>query len=113
MTELNRDKLPGVVAHYLEDRKKATYDPAADFASDATVIDDGNTYNGLSEISNWVHTAEGEFTYTTTFQRAYTEGDRVTVVNRLEGNFPGGLVDLRYQFSLTTDGLIAELVIEV
>ena len=32
------------------------------------------------------------------------------VVNHLEGNFPGGVVDLRYQFVIA-DGLISELVI--
>jgi len=32
------------------------------------------------------------------------------VVNHLEGDFPGGVVDLRYQFALKGD-LIAELVI--
>ncbi|MEX0664731.1 MAG: hypothetical protein WD598_08170 [Acidimicrobiia bacterium] len=32
------------------------------------------------------------------------------VVNRLEGDFPGGVVDLRYRFAVT-DGLISELVI--
>ena len=32
------------------------------------------------------------------------------VVNHLEGDFPGGVVDLRYRFVMTGD-LIAELVI--
>jgi hypothetical protein len=32
------------------------------------------------------------------------------VLNHLEGDFPGGVVDLRYKFVLSTE-LIAELVI--
>jgi hypothetical protein len=31
-------------------------------------------------------------------------------VNRLEGDFPGGVVELRYRFTLV-DGLVTELVI--
>ena len=37
--------------------------------------------------------------------------DAWLVTNHLEGNFPGGEVDLRYQFQLQADR-IAELIIE-
>jgi hypothetical protein len=36
--------------------------------------------------------------------------DTWLVVNHLEGDFPGGVVDLRYRFALSGD-LISELVI--
>jgi hypothetical protein len=32
------------------------------------------------------------------------------VTNRLEGTFPGGIVDLRYRFLLDEDGAIRQLV---
>jgi hypothetical protein len=38
------------------------------------------------------------------------DAHRWLVVNHLEGDFPGGVVDLRYQFVLT-GALISELVI--
>ncbi len=41
--------------------------------------------------------------------RAYLD-DRWVAVNRLEGDFPGGAVELRYRFALVDD-LISELVI--
>ena len=52
-----------------------------------------------------------EFTYTRAFLEASSLGSGGwLVVNRLEGNFPGNVVDLRYEFHVT-DGLIVRLVI--
>jgi hypothetical protein len=52
-----------------------------------------------------------EYTFTRTLVSAEAAGaDTWTVLNHIEGNFPGGTVDLRYEFTLA-DGLITELVI--
>ncbi|MFK0263624.1 hypothetical protein ACIQU1_20125 [Streptomyces angustmyceticus] len=40
-----------------------------------------------------------------------TDATRYIATQHLEGNFPGGSIDLRYQFTLR-DGLIERLVIE-
>ncbi|NEE61243.1 nuclear transport factor 2 family protein, partial [Streptomyces sp. SID8455] len=54
------------------------------------------------------------YTYTTELLGAQrTDAERWTVTQRLEGDFPGGLVDLRFQFALGGHGLIEQLVIEV
>jgi hypothetical protein len=50
-----------------------------------------------------------------TFTRSLVEADALDantwiVVDHLEGDFPGNVVDLRYRFVLS-DGLISELVI--
>ena len=77
----------------------------------ARVVDDGHEFRGAEAISEWLTTAAGEFTFTWTLVSADSVGgDAWLVVNHLEGNFPGSVVDLRYQFVLT-DGLISELVI--
>ena len=53
-----------------------------------------------------------QFTYTRTFIEAVADEPDVWLVrNRLQGNFPGGVVDLSYRFRLV-DGLITDLVIQ-
>jgi hypothetical protein len=105
--------LPDVVRRYLEAQDRRDTDAAlAAFAPDAHVFDDGQDYRGLDAIRDWLTKASTQFSYTRTFLDARSERpNRWLVSNRLEGNFPGGVVDLRYMFTLV-DGLIADLAIE-
>ncbi|MFG1807877.1 nuclear transport factor 2 family protein [Streptomyces sp. NPDC049040] len=105
--------LPTAVTRYLEaHRAHDTATAISAFSGDATVTDDGRTYEGTAAIEAWLARSSVEYTYTTTL----TGAERVdethwTATNRLEGDFPGGVVDLNYRFTLT-DGLIERLVIE-
>ncbi|MEE1731704.1 MULTISPECIES: nuclear transport factor 2 family protein [Streptomyces] len=99
-----------LVAHTARDTAAAL----ATLAADAAVTDEGRTYRGHAEIGQWLTGAASEYTYTTELLGAQrTDADRWTVTQRLEGDFPGGLVDLRFQFALGGHGLIEQLVIEV
>ena len=81
------------------------------FAVDARVVDDGHDYVGSDQIRGWLAKTATEFTFTRTLVTAKAvEAHTWLVVNHLEGNFPGGVVDLRYRFVLTDD-LISELII--
>ncbi|MEU0872211.1 nuclear transport factor 2 family protein [Nocardia brasiliensis] len=84
----------------------------ATFTTDAVVTDDGRTYTGRDEIEAWLTASAGEYTYTSEFTGATpTDTTTIDVGQRLEGNFPGGVVDLHYRFTL--DGTsISRLVIE-
>jgi hypothetical protein len=74
-------------------------------------FDDGKEFHGTDEIRSWLTTAASEWTFTRTLVSAALVDDETwLVVNHLEGNFPGGVVDLRYKFTLIGD-LISELVI--
>ncbi|MGW4445340.1 nuclear transport factor 2 family protein [Streptomyces sp. NPDC004682] len=103
-------ELPEVVRRYL--RAHDAHDvptTLATFAPGATVTDDGQTYEGTLALTRWLERAGSEYTYTTTLVGAESEGpDRYTVVQHLEGDFPGGTVDLRYRFALD-GGLISRL----
>lgn len=104
--------LPEVVTRYQDahDRHDTVVALSA-FAPNARVLDDGHEYSGADEIRDWLEHAASEYTFTRVLVRAEaTGGDTWLVVNHLEGNFPGGVVDLRYQFAVTGDR-IAELVI--
>lgn len=102
--------LPDVIATYQRAHDHHDTDAAiAAFSPDATVIDDGRTYTGADQIRGWLERTASEFTYT----RALTGvddhgGGTYTVHNHLEGDFPGGQVDLRYRFELR-DGFVHSL----
>lgn len=81
------------------------------FASESRVTDDGRSYTGLREIREWLGAVASEYDYTTRVLSTAVAGDTVTVITRLEGNFPGGLVDLRQVFTLNTVGQIVDLLI--
>jgi hypothetical protein len=107
------DELPAVITTYLVAHRSSDGETAIRaFAVDAVVTDEGRTYRGREEIRTWLGRAGGEYTFTTEFTAAARIGQaQFDVVQHLEGNFPGGVVDLHFRFTL--DGRsISRLVIE-
>ncbi|WP_199824049.1 nuclear transport factor 2 family protein [Streptomyces sp. NBRC 109706] len=111
-TSIDPGDLPEAITRYLTARAARDVSAAAPaFAPDATVTDDGRTHEGAEAIARWLGQTDTEYTYTTTLTAAERDApDRYTVHQHLEGNFPGGKVDLRCRFVLT-HGLIGELSI--
>jgi hypothetical protein len=107
-----KPSLPEVIGRYQDAHDRHETERAlGTFAADARVVDEDREYRGPDQIRAWLATAATEFTYTRTLIDVEAiDGDKWLVVNNLEGNFPGGVVDLRYRFVLR-DGLIAELII--
>jgi len=105
-------ELPDVIAQYQDAHDRHEVDAAlASFGPNSIVKDDGHEYRGPDEIRDWLTRASTQFTYTRTMTAAKSvEANSWLVTNRLEGNFPGGVVDLRYRFVLSDD-LISELEI--
>ena len=111
-TSIRPDQLPATIRGYLAAHLSRDADAALRaFTPAAVVVDDGTTYRGTEEIRGFLSRAGAEFTYTTTLIAAERTDDAHWVAtNRLEGDFPGGVVDLRYRFAMDGD-LVAELVI--
>lgn len=112
-TSTSWDELPAVVTTYLVANRDRTAGAAiGTFAQDAVVVDEGRTYRGHGEIRRWLGRAAGEYTYTTECTGAARTGEAsFDVAQRLEGDFPGGVADLHFRFTL--DGAsISRLVIE-
>lgn len=106
------DELPDTIKTFMTaldaqevDRVLATLTP------DALVTDEGHDYKGADEIGKWLANAASEYTYTTEFTGATTTDAGVDVGQHLEGDFPGGLADLYYRFTLD-GGSITRVVIE-
>jgi ketosteroid isomerase-like protein len=102
--------LPEVIATYQAAHDRRDVATALDqFAIDAVVVDEGHTYRGIKGVESFLRTAAAEYTYTRTLLSAEeTAPDQWLVTNHLEGDFPGGVVDLRYEFRVA-DGLISHL----
>ena len=105
-------EIPNAITMYqaAHDRKDVAA-ALVQFALDASVVDDGRTYDGIDGVETFLRKAGSEYTYT----RALISAEEVTancwrVTNRLEGNFPGGQVDLSYEFHLESE-LIKRLTI--
>ncbi|MHA7292479.1 hypothetical protein [Arthrobacter sp. HLT1-21] len=96
-TETARDQLPAAVITYLD--PVAGAEGISAFTDDGVVTDNGTRYAGRQDLLRFLTTTTIEFEFTT-FLRAESHGDRHVVWNRLDGNFPGGTVDLKYTFDL-------------
>lgn len=100
--------LPHAITTYLReavpDRLPNFHDLLSAFAEDATVLDDDKTYRGHAEIREWREAAASEYTYTAELTHAEKLDDsHYVLTHHLEGNFPGGQVDLIYRFTLAHD----------
>jgi ketosteroid isomerase-like protein len=105
-------ELPQAIATYQSAHDVHDIDRAmATFTSDAVVEDEDQQWVGADQIRSWLRKTSSEYTYTRTLLgvEALTP-DSWLVRNRLDGNFPGGTVELRYEFTLDGD-LISKLTI--
>ena len=106
------DALPDTVRTFMAALDARAVDQAlATLTTDAVVTDEGHDYTGHDGIGAWIATAGSEYTYTTEFTGATVLDTGVDVGQHLEGDFPGGVADLHYRFTLT-GALISRLVIE-
>jgi hypothetical protein len=112
-TALDPTELPDIITSYLKAHQSRDVDTAmSGYAPDASVTDEGRTYTGADEIRAWLGRSASEYTYTIEMTGAAALDDnRYDVVHHLEGNFPGGQVDLHFRFTLN-GGKISRLVIE-
>lgn len=113
---MTSETLPRVVSEYLLASEQRDVDAiVACFSDDATVLDEGKHWTGRAEIRRWREGVDTAFEYTSTVTGVTAVDDadsaqRWEVCVHLEGNFPGGQVDLVNTFALR-DGHIVDLQI--
>ncbi|WP_448316593.1 nuclear transport factor 2 family protein [Streptomyces sp. CO7] len=107
------EALPEVITGFLKAHRAHDVATALSYLRpDATVTDEGKTHQGAPAIEAWMTRTAGEYTYTSELIGAQkVNADHYVVTHHLEGDFPGGAVDLHFRFSLG-DGLIKDLRIE-
>ena len=110
------DSLPTIISDYMAASDIGTVDAiVACFTDDAVVVDEDQEWLGRPRIREWRERVATAYEYTVEMRRAVPRGqvdglERHDVYTHLEGNFPGGTVDLSNRFGLR-DGLIARLEI--
>lgn len=113
-THTTTPELPTVLAEHLD--AHAAHEIEREllcYAADAVVTDDGRTYRGTEQIRAWLGRAASEYSYTSELTAVRQDApDRWTATHHLEGDFPGGTVDLHYHYVLR-DARVSELVIEL
>jgi hypothetical protein len=104
--------LPAPIRTYLDAHAAGDQATALEvFSPSALVTDQGHTFRGTEEIDGFLRDAGSEFTFTTEELGGERVDDQHWVVAiRLEGNFPGGIAELRYRFTIADD-LVTELFI--
>ena len=108
--ELTIEELPAAAQGFADGWQAGDADRVeALFADDAVASDQGKTFRGRKEIRRWIDDSIHLFTTTLTFLGAREVGEMVGASYRLEGDFPGGVAALEYQFHLNDEGKIAQL----
>ena len=97
--------VPDVISRYFEaDARRDTEAVVALFTDDAVVGDEGESWRGIGEIRAWREGAASRYQYTTeVYDTAHTGADEYLVSGRLDGNFPGGTVELNWRFTIAGD----------
>ena len=104
--------VPEVISTYLTAAAASDIDTlVTTSAIDGEVLDESRTHSGREAIRAWRDSVASAYEYTLEVLGAEPQGEeRYLVRTHLEGNFPGGQVDLTYRFTLH-DGLIRALEI--
>ena len=94
-------EIPEVIQRYQDAHDRHDLEGAlAAFSAEATVNDEGQQWRGTTEIRSWLNKTSSEYTFTRTLLSVEAAGGGLWEVrNRLTGNFPGNVVDLRYRFA--------------
>ena len=101
--------LPTVISDYLVASDRGDLDAlAACFTDDAVVLDEDQEWRGQAGLRQWREKVANAYDYTVEVRGADTLGSvdgvqRHDVHTHLEGNFPGGTVDLTFRFGLRDD----------
>ena len=101
--------LQTVISDYLAASDRADLDAlVAYFTDDAVVLDEDQEWRGEAGIRQWREQVANAYEYTVEVRGVAKQGlvdgvQRHDVHTHLEGNFPGGTVDLTFRFGLRDD----------
>jgi ketosteroid isomerase-like protein len=111
---MTTNPLPTVISRYFAAAEADDIEALVDcFSEDAVVADEERTWRGRTAVRTWRQTVATRYRYTLDVLGATPRGEsggqeHYDVLTHLEGNFPGGAIDLIYEFGLR-DGRIAGL----
>jgi len=102
---------PDPIERYVQIANSGTAEAAPEcFAPDATVYDEGQIYEGVAAIKNWMAATKKKYGHTIAPLELAARGGRSVLKARLSGNFPGSPITVNFSFVLA-DGKIRSLEI--
>jgi hypothetical protein len=94
-------QLPIPIERYVQIANSGTAEAAPEcFAPDATVHDEGQTYEGVTAIKNWMAATKQKYGHTIAPLELAERGGQSVLKARLAGNFPGSPVTVNFSFVL-------------
>jgi len=98
--------LPKPVADYVAATN--AHDPdaiARAFAADGVVHDESKVHRGQAEIAGWARDTMNRYRMTVTPVSVTGKDGKSVLTARVEGDFPGSPIDLKFNFELGEDGI--------
>ena len=92
--------LPEPILNYFNADKKLGKAVSECFTEDGVVVDERQTYRGRSAIDRWHSDTTAKYQYTSEPIDVTGRDNQWVVTSRLQGNFPGSPITIRYRFVL-------------
>ncbi|MEA2895846.1 MAG: hypothetical protein QOJ84_1461 [Bradyrhizobium sp.] len=97
-------QLPVCIERYIQIANSGTPEAAPEcFAPDAIVRDEGQTYEGVAAIKNWIAATKKKYDHTITPLELAEHGGQSVLKARLAGSFPGSPITVNFNFVLAGD----------
>jgi hypothetical protein len=104
-------QLPASIKRYIEIANSGAPEAVPEcFATDAIVRDEGQTYEGVAAIKNWMAATKKKYGHTVTPLELAERGSESVLKARLAGSFPGSPITVNLNFVLA-GGKIRSLTI--
>ena len=94
-------QLPAPIDRYVQIANSGTAEALPEcFAPDAIVHDEGQTYEGVAAIKDWMAATKKKYDHTVAPLELAERGGKSVLKARLTGNFPGSPVTVNFSFVL-------------
>jgi hypothetical protein len=101
-------QLPVPIERYVQIANSDTPEAVPEcFAPDAIVRDEGQTYEGVAAIKNWMATTKKKYGHTITPLELAERGGQSVLKARLAGSFPGSPITVNFNFVLAGEKIRA------
>jgi len=94
-------QLPAAIEHYVQIENTGALERVPEcFAADAIVRDEGQTYEGVAAIKNWMVTTKKKYGHTIVPLELADRDGQTVLKARLAGDFPGSPITVDFSFVL-------------
>ena len=94
-------QLPAPIEHYVQIENSGALEALSEcFALDAIVRDEGETYEGVAAIRNWMAATRKKYDHTVAPLELAERGGQSVLNARLAGSFPGSPITVIFSFVL-------------